>query len=127
MQRADILGSALDPLLPLQRWIQYTQGELQSLRADCRHQFEQITSTERIQQSQLDSLQSQIRELAQQQAQFSAEMTEIANTVTDLCNKIQETQTTLRGLVQEVLTHFSTQQQSALPATQLAITQPDVP
>ena len=34
MQRTDIMGSALDPLLPLNRWIQYTQAELQTLRDD---------------------------------------------------------------------------------------------
>ena len=87
MQRTDIMGSALDPLLPLNRWIQYTQAELQTLRSDCRHHFEQVTSTERIQQQQLDSLQTQIRDLAQQQSQLSAEMTEIANAVTELCGK----------------------------------------
>ena len=83
------MGSALDPLLPLNRWIQYTQAELQTLRSDCRHHFEQVTSTERIQQQQLDSLQTQIRDLAQQQCQLSAEMTEIANAVTELCGKDQ--------------------------------------
>ena len=112
MQRADALGSAHDPLLPLQRWIQYTQVELQSLRTDCRHQFEQIESTRRIQQSQLDSLQQQVRDLAQQQHQVSEEVTDIATTVADLL---------------DVLQHFSSQQQMTLPATQLATTQPDVP
>ena len=126
MQRADALGSAHDPLLPLQRWIQYTQVEFPSLRADCRHQFEQIESTGRIQQSQLDALQKQIRDLAQQQHQFSEEVTGIATTVTDLFKQVQSVQITLSGLVQDVLHHFSSQQQTTLPATQLAATQPDI-
>ena len=125
MQRTDIMGSALDPLLPLNRWIQYTQAELQTLRSDCRHHFEQVTSTERIQQQQLDSLQTQIRDLAQQQCQLSAEMTEIANAVTELCGKTKELQSTLNALVQDVLQHFSSQPQFSLPVTQLAVTQQD--
>ena len=124
MQKADVLGSALDPLLPLQRWIQYTQVELQSLRSDCRHQFEQIESTGPIQQSQLDALQKQV---AQQQHQVSEEATEIATTVADFCKQLQNLQTTLSGLVQDVMTHFSSQQQMTLPATQLAVSQPDLP
>ena len=127
MQRADALGSAHDPLLPLQRWIQYTQVELQSLRTDCRHQFEQVESTRRIQQSQLDSLQQQIRDLVQQHQQLSEEVTEIATTVTDLYQQVQNVRHTLSGLVQDVSQHFSSQQQMTLPATQLATTQPDVP
>ena len=89
MQRADALGSAHDPLVPLQRWIQYTQVELQSLQTDCRHQFEQVESTRRIQQSQLDSLQQQIRDLVQQLQQLSEEVTEVATTVTDLYQQVQ--------------------------------------
>ena len=125
MHRTDMMGSALDPLMPLNRWIQYTQAELQTLRSDCRHHFEQVASTGRIQQQQLDSLQTQIRDLAQQQSQLSAEMTEIANTVAELCEKTKKLQSMLNTLVQDVLQHFSSQQQSSLPVTQLAVTQQD--
>ena len=71
MHRADMMGSALDPLLPLNRWIQYTQAELQTLRSDCCYHFEQVTSTRRSQQQQLDSDQTQIRVVAQQQSQLA--------------------------------------------------------
>ena len=128
MHRADMMGSALDPLLPLNRWIQYTQAELQTLRSDCSYHFEQVTSTRRSQQQQLDSDQTQIRVVAQQQSQLAlGEITEIANTVTDLCGQTQKLQTMLNTLAQDVLQHFSSQQQATLLATQLAAMQPDLP
>ena len=73
--RSDTLGSACDPLLPLIRWIHYTQTELQSVRANLIHHREEELAVRRVQQSQLDSLQAQVRELAQQQAEFSEQMT----------------------------------------------------
>ena len=98
MHRTDMMGSALDPLMPLNRWIQYTQAELQTLRSDCRHHFEQVASTGRIQQQQLDSLQTQIRDLAQQQSQLSAEMTEIANTVLNCVKRLKSCRACLTPL-----------------------------
>ena len=85
---SNVLGSAHDPLLPLTRWIQYTQTELQSVRADLIHHREEELAVRRLQQSQLDSLQVQIRELAQQQTEFSEQMTEVANAVTDMFHQL---------------------------------------
>ena len=86
--RSDTLGSACDPLLPLNRWIHYTQTELQSVRADLLHHREEELAVRRLQQSQLDSLQAQIRELAQQQTEISEQMTEVANAVTDMFHQL---------------------------------------
>ena len=86
--RSDTLGSACEPLLPLNRWIHYTQTELQSVRADLLHHREKELAVRRLQQSQLDSLQVQARELAQQHAEFSAQMTEVANAVADLYHQL---------------------------------------
>ena len=77
--RSDTLGSACEPLLPLNRWIHCTRTELQSVRADLLHHREEELAVRRLQQSQLDSLQVQIRELAQKQAEFSEQMTEVAS------------------------------------------------
>ena len=62
--RSDTLGSACDPLLSLNRWIHYTRTELQSVRADLLHHREEELAVRRLQQSQPDSLQAQVRELA---------------------------------------------------------------
>ena len=79
--RAGSSGSAHDPLLPRQRWIQYTQTELQHVRADLQHRCDEDSAIRRIQQAQLDSLQVQIRDLAQQLSEISEHVTEIANTI----------------------------------------------
>ena len=49
--RSDTLGSAYDPLLPLTRWIHYTQTELQSVRAaraDLIHHREEELAVRRL-------------------------------------------------------------------------------
>ena len=79
MRSGPLPGSACEPLLPLNRWIHYTQTELQSVREDLLHHREEESAVRRLQQSQLDSLQVQIRELAQKQAEFSEQMTEVAS------------------------------------------------
>ena len=50
------LNSAMETLLALDRWIRYTQSELQSLRVDTIQQKEEEKSIHRIQQAQLDSI-----------------------------------------------------------------------
>ena len=123
---SNVLGSAHDPLLPLTRWIQYTQTELQSVRADLIHHREEELAVRRLQQSQLDSLQVQIRELAQQQTEFSEQMTEVANAVTDMFHQLGVLRNTFNHAMNDMLRHFESPQQ--LPPTQLAATQPeDVP
>ena len=123
---SNVLGSAHDPLLPLTRWIQYTQTELQSVRADLIHHREEELAVRRLQQSQLDSLQLQIRELAQQQTEFSEQMTEVANAVTDMFHQLGVLRNTFNHAMNDMLRHFESPQQ--LPPTQLAATQPeDVP
>ena len=123
---SNVLGSAHDPLLPLTRWIQYTQIELQSVRADLIHHREEEHAVRRLQQSQLDSLQVQIRELAQQQTEFSEQMTEVANAVTDMFHQLGVLRNTFNHAMNDMLRHIESPQQ--LPPTQLAATQPeDVP
>ena len=75
----------------------------------------------RLQQSQLDSLQVQIRELAQQQTEFSAQMTEVANAVADLFHQLGVLRTTFDQAMGDMLRHFDSPQQ--LPPTQPAYTQ----
>ena len=45
---SNVLGSVHDPLLPLTRWIQYTQTELQSVRADLIHHREEELAVRRL-------------------------------------------------------------------------------
>ena len=103
---SDVLGSAHDPLLPLTRWIQYTQTELQSVRADLIHHREEEFDVRRLQQSQLDSLQVQIRELAQQQTEFSEQMTEVANAVTDMFHQLGVLRNTFNQAMNDMLRHL---------------------
>ena len=104
--RSDTLGSACNPLLPLNRWIHYTQAELQRVRADLLHHREEELAVRRLQQSQLDSLQAQIRELAQQQTEFSEQMTEVANAVTDMFHQLGVLRSTFNQAMNDMLHHF---------------------
>ena len=119
--RSDTLGSACDPLLPLNRWIHYTQTELQSIRADLLHHREEELAVRRLQQSQPDSLQAQVRELAQQQTEFSEQMTAVANAVADMSHQLGVLRNTFNQVMSDMLRHFESPQQ--LPPTQLATTQ----
>ena len=51
--RSDSIGSAHEPLLPLQRWIQYTQAELRQVRAELQHRYDEEQAIRRIQQPSL--------------------------------------------------------------------------
>ena len=75
----------------------------------------------RLQQSQLDSLQEQVRELAQQQTEFSEQMTEVANAVADMFHQLGVLRNTFNQAMNDMLRHFESPQQ--LPPTQLATTQ----
>ena len=97
--------------------------ELQSVRADLIHHREEELAVRRLQQSQLDSLQVQIRELAQQQTEFSEQMTEVANAVTDMFHQLGVLRNTFNQAMNDMLRHFESPEQ--LPPTQLAATQPE--
>ena len=99
----------------------YTQTELQSVRADLLHHRAEELAVRRLQQSQLDSLQVQIRELAQQQTEFSEQMTEVANAVTDMFHQLGVLRSTFNQAMNDMLRPFESPQQ--LPPTQLAATQ----
>ena len=116
----DVIGSAHDPLLPLQRWIRYTQAELQQVRSDLQHRIEEDNS---IRRAQLDSLQVQVRDLAQQQSETCEHITEIANTIAELFRQINTIKQTVQQSMNDVLRHFDTP--AALPPTPIAATQPE--
>ena len=107
----------MEPLLALDRWIRYTQSELQSLRADTIQQREEQNAVHRIQQIYLDSIQGQVRENFQQSSVGSvpqvpssrasgfanaqirqelrpqldiAQCAELAETITDVCNHVRQ-------------------------------------
>ena len=73
--------SACDPLAALQRWITYTQNELITVRGDVRLLRDEATSVQRIQQSQLDVLTTQVRDMESQ-------ISEILSAVTELFSKL---------------------------------------
>ena len=54
------MSSACDPLEPLQRWITYTQHEVIQLKRELHEHRQEVLATQKIQQQQLDSLQSQV-------------------------------------------------------------------
>ena len=103
----------MEPLLALDRWIRYTQSELQSLRADTIQQKEKEKSIHRIQQTQLDSIQRQVRSL-------SPRMAEITEAITELFNHVQQIRGTLESIVSDFNHHVDTVPPNTLPPTQLA-------
>ena len=102
------LNSAMEPLLALDRWVRYTQSELQSLRADTIQQKEEEKSIHRIQQMQLDSIQNQVRDLSQQ----TAELTEA---ITELFNHVKDIRGSLASILHDFNRHFD-----SLPGNSLA-------
>ena len=78
----------MEPLLALDRWIRYTQSELQSLRADTIQQREDEKFVHRIQQGQLDSIQAQVREISQQCAELTEAITGPFNHVRQICRAL---------------------------------------
>ena len=104
-------NSAMEPLLALDRWIRYTQSELQSLRADTIQQKEEEKSIHRIQQMQLDSIQNQVRDLSQQ----TAELTEA---ITELFNHVKDIRGSLANILHDFNRHFDSLPGNTLPPTQ---------
>ena len=102
----DSIGTAHEPLLPLQRWIQYTQAELRQVRAELQHRIEEEHAVRRIQQAQLDSLQVQLRDHGQQQSEFSDQIAELANAIAELYQQINLLRQTVNQAMNDVLRHF---------------------
>ena len=110
------LNSAMEPRLALDRWIRYTQSELQSLRVDAIQQKEEEKSIHRIQQAQLVSIQSQVRDLSRQLA-------EVTEAITGLFNHVEHLRGTLDSTVNDFNHHFDSVHSNLMPPTQLAYSQ----
>lgn len=79
-------------------------------------QKEEEKSIHRIQQSQLDSIQSQVRDLSQQ-------LTEVTKAITELFNHVRQIRGALDNIVSDFRHHFDTLSPNTLPPTQLASSQ----
>ena len=121
--RTDSIGSPHEPLLPLQRWIRYTQAELRQVRAELQHRCEEEQAIRRIQQAQLDSLQQQIRDLGQQQSEICEQVAEIANTIAELFQQLNLLRLNVNQAMNDVLRHFDNA--PVVNSTQVAATQPE--
>ena len=99
-----IMSSACDPLAPLQRWIAYTQHEVLQLKRELHECRQEVLATQKIQQQQLDSLQSQIRSTEQS-------VTEISEAVTELFQK----QSQMQDLLLRLLSDCASLQTQTLP------------
>ena len=71
------MSSACDPLAPLQRWITYTQNEVLQLKRELYEHKQEMANVQKIQQQQLDSVQTQIRESEQRVAELIDAVTEL--------------------------------------------------
>ena len=90
--------------------------ELQSVRSDLNQQRQEEISVRRLQQAQLDSLQSQIGDIQQ-------EACETQQNLTDLQMNFQFFHNTVQNLMEDFSGQFSTLRATQLPAMQLAPTQ----
>ena len=70
------MDSALNLLAALERWIRYTQVELQSLRSDLIQQRQEEISVRQLQQAQLDSLQCQVRDIQKEACETQQNLSE---------------------------------------------------
>ena len=122
--RHDTIGTAHEPLLPLQRWNQYTQAELRQVRSDLQHRIEEEQAIRRIQQAQLDSLQVQLRDYGQQQSEISEQVAELANAIAELYQQINLLRQTVNHTMQDVLRHFDSP--PVINITQSTNTQPNI-
>ena len=122
--RNDTIGTAHEPPLPLQRWIQYTQAELRQVRSDLQHRIEEEQVIRRIQQAQLDSLQVQLRDYGQQQSEISEQVAELANAIAELYQQINLLRQTVNHTMQDVLRHFDSP--PVINITQSTTTQPNI-
>ena len=88
------MSSACDPLAPLQRWVTYTQNEVLQLKRELYEHKQEMANVQKIQQQQLDSVQTQIRESEQRVA-------ELIDAVTELFLKQSKTQDLLTKLLSD--------------------------
>ena len=121
--RNDSIGTAYEPLLPLQRWIQYTQAELRQVRSDLQHRIEEEHAIRRIQQAQLDSLQVQLRDYGQQPSEISDQIAELANAIAELYQQVNLLRQTVNQTMNDVLRHFDSP--PVINLTQSRATQPE--
>ena len=121
--RNDSIGTAHEPLLPLQRWIQHTQAELRQVRSDLQHRIEEEHAIRRIQQAQLDSLQVQLRDYGQQQSEISDQVAELANAIAELYQQVNLLRQTVNQTMNDVLRHFDSP--PVFNLTQSTATQPN--
>ena len=56
------MSNACDLLAPLQRWITYTRWEVLQINRDLHEHRQEVLTTQKIQQQQLDTVQAQLRE-----------------------------------------------------------------
>ena len=110
------MSSACDPLAPLQRWITYTQNEVLQLKRELYEHKQEMANVQKIQQQQLDSVQTQIRESEQRVAQLT-------DAVTESFTKQSKTQDLLTKLLSDfaflqVQTQAPQASIDAIPATQ---------
>ena len=80
-----LMSSACDPLAPLQRWITYTQCEVLQIKRELHEYRQEVSASHKIQQQQLDTVQSQLRESEQR-------ITELIEAVAELFQKQNRTQ-----------------------------------
>ena len=110
------MSSACDPLAPLQRWITYTQNEVLQLKRELYEHKQEVANVQKIQQQQLDSVQTQIRESEQRVA-------ELIDAVTELFLKQSKTQDLLTKLLSDfaslqIQTQAPQESNDTIPATQ---------
>ena len=110
------MSSACDPLAPLQRWITYTQNEVLQLKRELYEHKQEMANVQKIQQQQLDSVQTQIRESEQRVA-------ELIDAVTELFLKQSKTQDLLTTLLSDfaslqIQTQAPQESNDTIPATQ---------
>ena len=112
-----LMSSACDPLAPLQRWITYTQCEVLQIKRELHDYRQEVSASHKIQQQQLDTVQSQLRESEQR-------ITELIEAVAELFQKQNRTQDLLGKLLADLASlrvHSQAPEASSeeIPATQL--------
>ena len=109
MMAANPLNDANDPLAALQRWITYTQTELQSLRLDFRSSVQVCHASSAAITSQLQTLQHQVNGLEEN-------LREVNENITQLHQDLSR----VRALVSQLLRDISSTQHVPVPPESLA-------
>ena len=109
MMAANPLNDASDPLAALQRWITYTQAELQSLRLDFRSSVQVCYGSSAAITNQLQALQHQVNGLEDN-------LREVNDNITQLHQDLSR----VRALVSQLLRDISSTQHVPVPPESLA-------